>query len=83
VAVGVHATNQLRETNLYFVDKIHVHPLYIDNVAFNDIAVLRLTKPVKMSTHVNTVCLPTLKTEADLVLGKNVALSGWYVFLIV
>ncbi len=77
MAVGVHATNQLRESNLYFVDKIHIHPLYVDDVAFYDIAILRLTKPVKMSTHVSTVCLPTSKAEADLVLGKNVALSGW------
>jgi hypothetical protein len=77
VAVGVHATNQLRENSLYFVDKIQVHPLYIDDVAFYDIALIRLSKPVKMSTTVSTVCLPNLRSEADIVLGKNVALSGW------
>ncbi len=52
-------------------EKIWVHELY-DSVNFqNDVAVIRLSKPVKISDKVNVICLP----GADV--GKRVNETVW------
>ena len=76
-AVGVHATNQLSQANLYDVERINIHPFYIDEDVFNDIAIVRLKYPVKFSDTVSTICLPTDKQFDAEILGQNLALSGW------
>lgn len=35
-----------------------IHELYYDKALLNDIALVFLTQPVKLSGHINTVCLP-------------------------
>ena len=42
----------------YTVTKIVMHPNYDSSTINNDIALMKLSSPVIMNDHVNTVCLP-------------------------
>ncbi|OQV18579.1 Solute carrier organic anion transporter family member 4C1 [Hypsibius exemplaris] len=58
------------------VDRIVKHPNYRKQTHENDIAVLRLTRPVKLRGEILPVCLP--KSEADVVpVGTLCASTGW------
>jgi hypothetical protein len=77
VAVGLHTTNRLNKNDLYDVVEIKNHPYYIDKLIYNDIAILKLAKPVQISNIVSTICLPDSENDDKEIYGKNVALSGW------
>ena len=52
-----HNVNDTTEQQ-YTVSKIIMHPNYARNTINNDIALMKLSSPVIMNDHVNTVCLP-------------------------
>lgn len=54
--------------------EIRKHPSYRNSVR-NDIALIKLTKPIKFSDTVRPICLPT-QGEA-LPVGKQCAAAGW------
>ena len=85
--VGFHSENLIlvklgsndrksREGKLMAVSKIIPHPDYDSSTSTGpDFAILKLTRPVRLSKSINTVCFPTHSREHYL--GKTVSVSGW------
>jgi len=59
VYIGTHETDKpmYMEQELT-VSKIWVHEQYVETTTANDVAVIRLTKPIQISDKVNIICLP-------------------------
>lgn len=55
------------------IDHIALHPQYVDDGFFNDLAVLRLEKPVTFSDYVRPICLPDREPEG----GALCTVTGW------
>jgi V8-like Glu-specific endopeptidase len=56
--IGVHTIlGKLNPLNYYSISEIHRHPKF-DKCCKNDIAVLKLSKPVFYGPKINSVCLP-------------------------
>ncbi|XP_076276162.1 uncharacterized protein LOC143207041 [Lasioglossum baleicum] len=55
------------------LDYISLHPEYIDNGFINDIAMLRLEKPVIFSDYVRPICLPDAEPKS----GTMCTVTGW------
>lgn len=47
-----------------------------DQARENDIAILKLKKPVVLSSNANTICLPS-KRDRTVVYNKNLVVAGW------
>jgi chymotrypsin len=64
--------------NSYKVSNIFVHENYKQTTLENDIAILKLEKPVKLSSNVTAICLPERlnKTEKKY-LNKTGIVTGW------
>jgi len=75
VYIGAHEINKpmYMEQELS-VSKIWVHEQYDDQTTANDIAVIRLTKPVTISDKVNIICLPGPEAK---IANDTVWVSGW------
>ncbi|XP_001600824.4 uncharacterized protein LOC100116291 isoform X3 [Nasonia vitripennis] len=55
------------------LDYIILHPDYVDISFVNDIALLRLEKPLTFSDYVRPVCLPTSEPK----IGTTCTVTGW------
>ncbi|EFN80032.1 Enteropeptidase [Harpegnathos saltator] len=55
------------------LDYISLHPDYVDNGFVNDIAVLRLERPVTFSDYIRPVCLPANPVST----GTVCIITGW------
>ncbi|KAG1682702.1 Limulus clotting factor C [Nymphon striatum] len=78
---GKHYRNDSSDdenVQIRFVSEIHVNPNY-DPITFDsDIALMKLNKPVELTSRVRPVCLPTFKSANDhLVEGKIGVVTGW------
>jgi secreted trypsin-like serine protease len=62
----------------YDVATLFVHPQFNNNTLLNDIALMKLVKPVKKKTNVNIVCLPeaNLFSPEELLSAKCIV-TGW------
>lgn len=71
-------THTARETgDEHTVTSVLRHPGYERRFYYNDIALLRLERPVTFTNFVMPVCLPTGPLmDSDLV-GKRVTVLGW------
>lgn len=49
---------QFRQYTERFIDKIVVHPQFNRITLENDIALLRMDKPVSFQSNINAICLP-------------------------
>ncbi|RXG53909.1 Tryptase beta-2, partial [Armadillidium vulgare] len=56
------------------VAEVIVHPQFNATNLLNDVALLRLSRPVKPDRHINIVCLPE---PSQLFLGQRCFVSGW------
>ncbi|XP_013791566.1 serine proteinase stubble-like isoform X2 [Limulus polyphemus] len=77
VRLGEWDTQQTTESlkhEEYYVEQIIVHPKYIEENLWNDIAILRLRSEVSFHPHVQTVCLPS---QADIFEGQMCWVTGW------
>lgn len=78
VAVGLNKRNvSFDQNNLYNVSAIRIHEYFADVFQVNDIAIIKLDRPVEVSDTVSTICLPESDDDFEDVFGKNVALAGW------
>jgi len=61
----------------YSVDKIHVHPYYefTPQADRYDIAVLKLSRPVRYDWHIGPICLP--EKGSDISIGSSAMVAGW------
>jgi len=75
VYIGAHEINKpmYMEQELS-VAKIWVHEQYDDSTTANDVAVIRLTNPIKISDTVNVICLPGAEAKN---VNDTVWVSGW------
>jgi len=74
VVVGAHrrrGTTSVQQT--VRVSQIIEHPKYDSRIINNDIALLKLASPVKLSAKVGTVCLTKTKPST----GKKCYITGW------
>ncbi|XP_015111459.1 uncharacterized protein LOC107037419 [Diachasma alloeum] len=55
------------------LDYVILHPEYVDNGYINDVAVLRLEKPVTFSDYVRPICLPDSEPKS----GTSCTVTGW------
>ncbi|CAF0929066.1 unnamed protein product [Didymodactylos carnosus] len=74
ITAGIHNKMIHEETRQVMqVEKIFVHSGY-NNVSHpDDIAIVRLSKPVTTNKYVNTICLPGPEPE----INEDVAIAGW------
>ncbi|KFM59829.1 Enteropeptidase, partial [Stegodyphus mimosarum] len=59
------------------IEQIILHPHYEDQGFINDIALLKMDKPVMFSDYLRPVCLPTESEDAGLWHGKQCSVVGW------
>ena len=57
------------------VDKIYNHPGFDATFVENDIALIRLERPVTFTKSVRPACLP--KDDGELYVGKTAVVTGW------
>jgi len=75
VIVGAHEINKpMYMEQESSVSKIWVHEQYSTLTTANDVAVIRLAKPVKISDKVNIICLPGAEAKT---VNDTVWVSGW------
>ena len=80
--VGVHTIlGKLNPLNYYTISAIHRHPKY-EKCCKNDLAILKLTKPVMYGPRINAVCLPfhpyaTISTGRGELVNRTGVIIGW------
>ncbi|XP_035208066.1 serine proteinase stubble-like [Stegodyphus dumicola] len=78
VMLGTHTAKEAVAE--YMVTSVIRHPEYQQRYYYNDIALLRLDRPVSFNDYVMPICLPSptapLLRDENLV-GKNVTVMGW------
>ncbi|XP_065273906.1 complement C1r-B subcomponent-like [Emys orbicularis] len=80
VFLGHTEVNKIHEMGNHPVRSVSVHPDYDpddENNFDNDIALLRLTAPVKMGPKISPLCLPGGSPEYELEKGRLGYISGW------
>ncbi|KAL3886431.1 hypothetical protein ACJMK2_026423 [Sinanodonta woodiana] len=66
VALGIHDNNQVHTSNLHTTQQIFVHEHYNGDTNLNDIALIKLSKPVDTTgTMSRTICLPQAQESFD------------------
>jgi len=75
VHVGMHRMNErMADENTRAVQKIWVHEQYNPRTQENDIAVIRLAKPVTLSDTISVICLPGPESMDP---NERVWVAGW------
>jgi secreted trypsin-like serine protease len=85
IFVGLHDVNstvsnefiESAKDNVYEIKAHAYHVNYTSSILRNDIALIKLSRPVKLSSKVNLICLPNSPEETDIVLNKSVVIAGW------
>ncbi|KAK6630290.1 hypothetical protein RUM44_004957 [Polyplax serrata] len=60
---------------LRHITEILLHPQYVDNGFINDISLLRMRDPVKLTDYVRPICLP--KPQTSIIDGAICTIVGW------
>lgn len=63
-------------SRVYKVDQIGVHPSFDSSTVSNDIALLRVDRPIKFDDNVTAACLPSDEPIQDYI-GKKGVIAGW------
>ncbi|KAK3597929.1 hypothetical protein CHS0354_042272 [Potamilus streckersoni] len=75
VGVGLQDRRQMYSTNIYHVTNVFVHEHYLHSDNFNDIALMRLSKPVNLSNrYTRAACLPARNANYE---NQICTVSGW------
>ena len=79
VIAGVHTFNSslIEYSSVYYVSDFFYHPEFDTKKIINDIAILKLTRPVKNTTKISTICLPK-SSDPSVLFDKNVIAAGWF-----
>jgi secreted trypsin-like serine protease len=64
------------EKRVYEVASFVVHPAYDPTTVENDIALLKLTRPILFDTDVAAICLPKSERKSN-IFGKDLIMAGW------
>lgn len=74
VSVGAHNT---RDGTEYPLESIKIHPKYQQRQYYNDLSILKTTKPVELTRRVYPVCMPQPTILGRIVTHQNVTVTGW------
>jgi len=75
VIVGLHDMNSINREQVIVAAKVWIHEQYDHTTHQNDVAVIRLSKPVQISDTVNVICLPGADVGKSV--NQTVWASGW------
>lgn len=78
IVVGLDAIDDYNSTQIYGVEKYFVNNLFNFDKFYdgNDIAVIKLLKPVELSDSVQLICMPSYN-QIDSVKGAWATIAGW------
>lgn len=64
---------------IFAIDKIFIHPNYINTSTENDIALIQLKKPIVKYTYtIRPICLPLTKYKKNInVTDSSIHFGGW------
>jgi hypothetical protein len=71
--IGVHDIRLTRSEEVYGARRIFVHERFISSTFENDIAIIRLDRPVMITEHTSPICLPSNNVSP----GSQVTVAGW------
>lgn len=75
---AVVGTNSLANLgNTYYAIEIANHENFSNHRITNDLAIIKLNKPIELSTKVNTICMPNSTADSLEIIGKRTILTGW------
>lgn len=71
--IGIHDIRTTRSEQIYRAGRIFVHERFVANTFENDIALIRLERPVTLNEHTVPICLPSNHVAP----GIQVTVAGW------
>ena len=71
--IGIHDIRLTRSEDIYGARRIFVHERFVSSTFENDIAIIRLDRPVTVTEHTSPICLPVNNISP----GSQVAVAGW------
>jgi secreted trypsin-like serine protease len=71
--IGIHDIRYTRSEELYGARRIFVHERFVSSTFENDIAIIRLDRPVIATEHTSPICLPSNNLSP----GLQVTVAGW------
>lgn len=71
--IGIHDIRLTRSEELYGARRIFVHERFISSTFENDIAIIRLDRPVTVNKYTSPICLPSNNVQP----GSQVTVAGW------
>ncbi|CAF1577370.1 unnamed protein product [Rotaria sp. Silwood1] len=71
--IGIHDIRSTRTDEIYGVKRIFVHERFISSTFENDIAIIRLDRPVIITKYTLPICLPS----NNILPGTQVTIAGW------
>uniref|UniRef100_A0A182JNZ4 Peptidase S1 domain-containing protein n=1 Tax=Anopheles christyi TaxID=43041 RepID=A0A182JNZ4_9DIPT len=78
VDVGrIHLKEGNEYTQTHLVKEIIVHPGFSKNSIINDIALIKLSSNITMTKYVQPVCLWTMDSNQELIVGRNGTVVGF------
>ncbi|CAF2109736.1 unnamed protein product [Rotaria magnacalcarata] len=71
--IGVHDIRATQLPDIYRARRISTHENFISSTFENDIAIIRLDRPVVVSDYASPICLPA----SNVAPGRKVTVAGW------
>jgi hypothetical protein len=71
--IGVHDIRTTRTNEIYRARRIFTHEKFISSTFENDIAIIRLDRPVPTTEQTSSICLPS----SNIPPGRQVTVAGW------
>jgi hypothetical protein len=71
--IGIHDIRSTRSDEIYRARRIFNHERFISSIFENDIALIRLDRPVPMTEQTTSICLPS----SNIMAGRQVTVAGW------
>ena len=71
--IGIHDIRSTRSQEIYRARRIFSHENFISSTFENDVAVIRLDRPIRITDDVAPICLPS----GNVPTGKQATVAGW------
>ena len=65
------------QSESFQVSEIRVHPRFTGTGFYNDVALFKLSKPVRFTQHIQPICLPSAAQRRDTFVGQVPTIIGW------
>ena len=65
------------ESQVYQVIDVKIHPNFSYRGFYNDLALLRLDRPVEFNEYVQPICLPSSSQSTKAFVGEVATVAGW------